>query len=121
MICTDAGAASRRAVLFAGLFGALVLAGCNKSAPAAEPQTITVTMADMAFQPGTIDAHVGDTIHWVNKDLFEHTATASDQTFDVDLKAGASGDTVLAKAGTVKVTCRFHPGMTMLLRVADRG
>jgi plastocyanin len=121
MSCTDVGAASRRAVLFAGLLGALVLAGCSKPTPAPKPQTITVTMADMAFQPGTIDAHVGDTVHWANKDLFEHTATAADQSFDVDLKAGANGDTVLAKAGTVKVTCRFHPGMTMLLRVADRG
>lgn len=121
MGCTEVGVVARRAVLLAGLSGPLWLAGCSKPAPAPKAATVTVTMADMAFQPGTIDAHVGDTIHWVNKDLFEHTATASDQSFDIDLKAGANGDTVLSKAGTIKVTCRFHPGMTALLRVADRG
>ena len=61
---------------------------------------------------------VGDTIFWVNKDLFRHTATAKDGSFNIDLPAGAKGKTVIRKAGAIAFTCKYHPGMKGVLKVA---
>ena len=68
---------------------------------------------------GTVPAnlHVGDRISWVNKDMFQHTATAKDKSFDLDLKPGASGTTIVRKAGAISVVCRYHPGMRAMLKV----
>ena len=37
--------------------------------------TIQVTIDKLVFAPAEISAKVGDTIEWVNKDAFAHTAT----------------------------------------------
>jgi hypothetical protein len=55
--------------------------------------------------------HVNDIVEWVNADIFQHTATAADGSFDVDLPAGAKGRTILKRVGVVDYFCRFHPGM----------
>ena len=60
----------------------------------------------------------GDTIVWDNRDMFRHTATAKDGSFNVDLVAGAKGKTVLRKAGAIAFTCKYHPGMRGVLQVA---
>jgi plastocyanin len=54
----------------------------------------------------------------VNADIFQHTATAADGRFDVDLPAGSKGRTILKRAGVVDYFCRFHPGMQGRLEVA---
>jgi plastocyanin len=33
--------------------------------------------------------HVNDIVEWVNADIFQHTATAADGSFDVDVLADA--------------------------------
>ena len=38
-------------------------------------ETIQVTIDKLVFSPATVEAKVGDTIEWVNKDVFAHTAT----------------------------------------------
>jgi plastocyanin len=97
-------------ILFAGLVAAV---------PAtAAPTVHTVTMRDMAFGPLPKAARVGDTIEWVNADMFRHTATAKDGSFEVDLVPKARARTVLRKAGAVAFYCRYHPGMTGTLVVA---
>jgi len=40
--------------------------------------------------------------------------------FDLNLAPAEQGQTVLRKAGTFNVYCRFHPTMTMRLAVAKR-
>ncbi|HEV2681547.1 MAG TPA: cupredoxin domain-containing protein [Rhodanobacter sp.] len=62
------------------------------------------------------DVRVGDIIEWVNKDILEHSATARDGHFDVDLKPGTSGR-ITATAGTLAFFCKFHPTMTATLVV----
>jgi plastocyanin len=93
---------------------ALAVAGCGRS----EPKVYTVTLAGMAFGPPPAELHVGDTIQWVNADIFQHTATARDGAFDVDLPPKATARTVLRQAGTTAFYCRYHPGMTGRLTVA---
>ena len=85
---------------------------------AAAPRTHVVTMEKMKFGAVPSGVKVGDTILWVNKDMFRHTATAKDGSFNIDLPAGAKGKTVVRKAGAIASTCKYHPGMRAVLKVA---
>lgn len=94
--------------------GALLLGGTPATAA---PHTYTVVMDKMKFGPLPAQLHKGDTIVWVNKDMFRHTATAADHRFDVDLMPGKTGKTVLTKTGAIAFVCRFHPNMKGVLQV----
>jgi plastocyanin len=93
---------------------AVVLTGA--AAPARANVRI-VTIGGMAFAPAPEGLKVGDTVLWVNLDRFEHTATARNGAFDVDLKPGAEARTVLRQAGTIAFYCRLHPNMAGKLEV----
>jgi plastocyanin len=81
------------------------------TAPPRAPATYTVVIDKMKFGAVPANARVGDTILWVNRDMFRHTATARDGSFDIDLPPAKAGKTVLKRAGTVAFWCKFHPGM----------
>ena len=84
---------------------------------AAAPRTHVIVMEKMKF--GAVPAvKAGDTILWVNRDMFRHTATAKNGGFNVDLAPGAKGKTVVRKAGSIAFTCKYHPGMRGMLKVA---
>jgi plastocyanin len=56
----------------------------------------------MHFDPAQMTANAGDTIEWKNEDIFSHTVTANDGSFDSGLIApGQSWETVVKKAGTI--------------------
>lgn len=99
----------------------LLLAGASFAAlpavGAAPPRVHVVALKDMAFGPLPQDLRVGDVIEWVNADIFQHTATARDRSFDVELKPKARARTVLRKPGVLAVYCRYHPGMTAKAQV----
>jgi plastocyanin len=78
-----------------------------------------VSIQQMAFGPTPTGLRVGDTIEWVNNDIFVHSATARDKSFDVELKPKARVRTKLKRAGTAAFYCRYHPGMTGRLVVAN--
>ena len=105
---------TRRAVLTTVAASAAVAA----LPAAARPRTHTIVMEKMRFGPSPAGMRVGDTVVRVNRDLFRHTATAADRSFDVDLAPGASGRTLLRAAGRLAYVCRFLPGMTGQLTVA---
>jgi plastocyanin len=111
MSCTD-----RRLAIAAGL-AALLLSPAAQAA-GAKPVVHTVVIDKMLFTPARIDAKPGDVIEWVNKDMFVHSATAADKSFDLELKVGARARTVVKTPGAVKFRCRYHPGMTGEIRVA---
>ncbi len=79
--------------------------------------TIEVTIDKMAFSPAAIDAKVGDTIEWINKDAFVHTATVKGG-FEVMLPVKKSGSVVVDKPGTFDYYCRLHPNMKGRVTVA---
>src|SRR5438309_4601799 len=83
----------------------------------AHAATIEIVMQDLVFAPSEVSAKVGDTIEWVNKDVFAHTATARNGDFDVNLPPKKTGTFVLKKAGTVDYYCRYHPNMKATLKV----
>jgi len=51
----------------------------------ARAATIEITMENLVISPAEVSAKVGDTITWINKDVFAHTATAKNGDFDVTL------------------------------------
>jgi plastocyanin len=106
----------RVALIGVALVLGAALTACGKPTPPA-PKTYTITIDQMAYSPKTLSARVGDTIVWDNKDIFRHTATARDNTFDLDIDAGKKASVVLSKPGTVQVICRYHPDMTGQLMV----
>jgi len=84
----------------------------------AHAATIQITIDNLVFAPAEVSAKVGDTIEWINKDVFVHTATARNGDFDVSLPPKKTGSFVLKKAGTVDYYCRYHPNMKATLNVA---
>lgn len=83
----------------------------------AAPHSYTVVIDKLKFGPLPAKLHKGDSIIWVNKDLFRHSATATDHSFDVDLMPGKSAKTVLDKTGSIAFMCRYHPNMRGVLQV----
>jgi plastocyanin len=83
----------------------------------AHAATIQITMENLVISPAEVSAKVGDTIEWVNKDIFAHTATARNGDWDVTMPPKATGTLVLKKPGTVDYYCRFHPNMKATLVV----
>lgn len=85
---------------------------------AAAPRTHVVVIDKMKFGAIPAGLRAGDRIVWINRDMFKHTATAKDGSFDVDLPPGAKGSALLKKPGALQVICRYHPGMRATLRIA---
>lgn len=79
--------------------------------------TIEITMENLVISPAEVSAKVGDTINWINKDVFAHTATANNGDFDVMLPPKKAASSVLKKAGTVEYYCRYHPNMKATLKI----
>jgi plastocyanin len=90
-----------------------------KDAKAKPPLIYTVTLDKMMFGPTPKAIHVGDTIEWVNNDIFVHSATAKNKVFDVELKPKAHMWTTFHAAGTYPFICRYHPGMAGTLVVIN--
>ena len=83
----------------------------------AHAETIQIVIQNLAFAPAEVSAKVGDTIEWVNKDVFAHTATARNGDFDVMMPANKTVTYVLKKAGAIDYYCRFHPNMKAILKI----
>jgi plastocyanin len=92
-----------------------LMLGASVSAHAA---TIQITMENLVISPAEASAKVGDTIEWINKDIFVHTATARNGDWDVTMPPKKTGTLVLKKAGMIDYYCRFHPNMKATLEVA---
>jgi plastocyanin len=76
-----------------------------------QAETIQVIVDKLVFAPVDVNAKVGDTVEWVNKDAFAHTATATNGDWNVTLAPKQNGQLVLKKPGTTNYFCKFHPNM----------
>lgn len=105
---------ARRVILCAAAAGALLPAAAPAPATAA---THVVTIDQMKY--GTVPPlKPGDVLVFVNKDIFRHTVTATNNRFNLDLMPGARGGIRINSAGKAEFYCKYHPGMrgTMIAR-----
>jgi plastocyanin len=100
---------SRRILLAALMLGAAV---------PAHAATIQIVMENLVVSPAEVSAKVGDTVEWINKDVFVHTATARNGDFDITMPPKKTVTSVLNKAGTIEYYCRYHPNMKAVLKIA---
>jgi plastocyanin len=89
-----------------------------RTSVSAQAETIQITMENLVFSPAEVSAKIGDTIEWINKDIFAHTATARNGDWDVTMPPKKTVTLVLKKAGSIDYYCRFHPNMKATLTVA---
>ena len=83
----------------------------------AHAATVQITMENLVISPAEVSVKVGDTIEWINKDVFAHTATARNGDFDVTTPPKKTVTSILKKAGSVEYYCRYHPNMKAVLKI----
>jgi plastocyanin len=72
----------------------------------------SVTLANFAFSPATLNVKAGTTVTWTNKDSTSHTVVSDTGVFDSgNLAPNATYTYVFAKAGTFDYHCSIHPSM----------
>jgi plastocyanin len=66
------------------IFSVVVALALEMSA-SAHAAAIQITMENLVISPAEASAKVGDTIEWINKDVFAHTSTARNGDWDVTM------------------------------------
>jgi plastocyanin len=96
----------------------LILAPLGLASVSAHAATIQIVMDKLVFSPVEMQAKVGDTIEWINRDILAHTATATaGDDWNVIIAPNKTEKLVLQKAGTVDYYCKYHPNMKGRLNV----
>lgn len=91
------------------------------AAPGALAADHRVVIDAMAFSPKVVAVRPGDTITWVNKDMFVHNVTAAAAGIKSgDLKPGQSWRHTVRKGETFDYLCTLHPVMTGRVEVAEK-
>ena len=107
-----------RTAIIVGALGLIVFSHGADSDDQRTPQTHTVSIVDMRFQPEMLTVATGDTVVWVNNDLVPHTATSEARGFDSKtIGADKSWSYTVRGKGNIAYLCTFHPTMKATLRV----
>lgn len=94
-----------------------LLAACCTPVFAA-PRVHTVAIENMRFVPETLEVRQGDTVVWVNRDPFPHTATAEGKGFDSrSIAPERSWKYVARRRGDFPYLCTLHTTMRGKLTV----
>ncbi len=94
---------------------AIPIVGFGQSANSAAH---VVVIKQMHFNPQAVSVTVGDTVQWKNEDIFTHTVTADDGSFDSGpIAPGQSWTKRFTVPRTFGYHCRPHPNMTAQLSV----
>lgn len=122
------GCAALVAALVAGCYGASggVDASGGADATGGSAASGQVVAQGFAFQPSTTSVPVGGSLTFTNRDSVAHTITegtngrpADGAHFDEALGNTPDAKVVVTfpTAGTVRITCRIHPTMTLTVTV----
>jgi plastocyanin len=87
------------------------------AAGAREAKTHTITIEATSFIPDRLTVAAGDTVVWVNKDPFPHTATSAGEFDSGGIDPEKSWKFAAAKKGSFDYICTFHPTMKARLTV----
>ncbi len=88
----------------------------------ASAEEYTVDQKNKKFSIETLNAQVGDTVHFLNSDRFFHNIYSISEAKSFDLGSypkGKSRSITVDKPGTIEVRCAIHPGMKMKIIVSD--
>ncbi len=97
-----------------------LMAGATQSRLLANSSPADITIVQNAaspntaqsYSPATFQAHVGQTVTWVNRDTTAHTVTSKDNLFDSGIMdIGARYEFNFTQAGTFQYYCTLHPKM----------
>ena len=113
----------QRALLFILVltFAAFLYTGCSKSSnngygmsgSTGSPGPGQVWMQNTQYVPSSITIAVNGTVTWINKDGFDHTVAADDNSwFSGNVPSGGSFTHQFTAAGTYGYHCTIHPQMT---------
>ena len=101
-----------------GEAGAPQQSSTPKTSSPIQPAQRVVVIREMKYQPADLSVHVGETVVWKNEDIFPHTVSAMDQSFDSGtIQPGASWTYVAKTAGVHLYVCKPHPNMKARLVV----
>jgi plastocyanin len=78
--------------------------------PKAAPAGPAITIKDFMYNPAEVTATAGQPITITNNDGFNHTITAKDGTFNIDIPANGSVTLRVSRTGTFPYSCTYHPG-----------
>ena len=105
----------------------LIFVGCNNSdnnktqsnvveQDNYKPQTHTIEIKDMKFQPENLTVHNGDTVVWINKDIVAHDVTEENKAWT---SSPLANEASFKKAITESVSyyCSIHVVMKGKLTV----
>jgi plastocyanin len=77
-----------------------------------KPLVHTVVIDGMQFSPATLEVTAGDTVVWINKDPFPHTATSDRDGFhSKTILPEHSWSYVAKQRGTFPYRCVLHENM----------
>ena len=80
--------------------------------PSPTPSSVSASIANFAFDPGTITVKNGDTVTWKNNDTAPHTVTGDNGgPASPRLLPGAQYSYTFNTAGTFAYHCAIHPNM----------
>lgn len=109
---------SRKLPGLATLLAAAWLAGSLVCGAASAGTQHRIVIEAMQYSPATLEVRRGDTVIWVNKDPFPHTASADGGEFDSrEIPAEGTWGMEAARVGTYPYRCGLHPGMRGVLVV----
>lgn len=90
--------------------------GTGSSASAAPTanasKSVTVTIRNFDYSPGTINISKGDRVVWANLDDVKHTATKGGSFTTGKIKPGKAVAVKFGSRGTYRYHCTLHPDMT---------
>jgi plastocyanin len=86
--------------------------GHAQDAAAVKPTVHTVVIEGMKFAPEVTEVRAGDSVLWINKDVFPHTVVADAGAFHSrEIPTGGSWKMKAGKKGTFAYVCSLHPTM----------
>jgi plastocyanin len=113
------------------LIGLTLLGGCNSSPGTTSPtgsctptptdpecvnppNLLTVTIASGVYSPNPVTVKVGQSVNWLNRDTFAHTATDANVFDTGSIPATSAHDVAVTfnTTGTFNYQCMLHPGET---------
>ena len=81
-------------------------------------ETRTVVIQFFQFKPASVDVKPGDEVEFVNRDVLEHTATATNNAFDSKaIKPGQSWKWKAGDPGQYSYVCAYHGNMKGVINV----